>query len=302
MTAEQLKELVLGITKDIAGAGVRPRDDHQGKLQIKDFERLDKYSGGEELWQEWADDFEVAVKAKIPRVEQVMKVAVKRMKASGSGTAETIEEMEIEKLADIDDLRHVDLTGMDKASGELYQVLMMMTSGEAKTVVKQSREKDGFKAWAELAARFDRRSMGRAFRELRECMYPTPVKALSEVNAAIGIWEDRWKRMEANTGGSGIPEVWKMAAMLEVCPKEVKEMMLVRLDELKDFKALKEKVIVWVTNKLEQGGGPVPMDIGEVDDNYDNHDYNDDYTVDAVSNGKCFNCGGYGHYARDCQH
>ena len=33
-------------------------------------------------------------------------------------------------------------------------------------------------------------------------------------------------------GDAKIPDLWRMSALLEICPKDVKEQMLMRLDEI----------------------------------------------------------------------
>ena len=63
---------------------------------------------------------------------------------------------------------------------------------------------------------------------------------------------------------TGIPELWRMSALLEICPKGVQEQTMLRLDEVGEiYEVLKTKIISYVTNRVEQGkvGGAVPMDV-----------------------------------------
>ena len=68
------------------------------------------------------------------------------------------------------------------------------------------------------------------------------------------------------------------------------------------YEELRDKAQAMVGNKLATAMGPSPMDIGEV--NWQPAEANTeegDYSVDAVWPGaQCHNCGGYGHFARDC--
>ena len=60
-----------------------------------------------------------------------------------------------------------------------------------------------------------------------------------------------------------MPVLWRMSALLEICPKDVKEQMLMRLDEIGEaYEALKNKLVSYTTNKLEQNkaSGVVPME------------------------------------------
>ena len=59
------------------------------------------------------------------------------------------------------------------------------------------------------------------------------MKDLAQLRIAILQWEERWKAMMAELGTDAkIPELWRMSALLELCPKDVKEHMLLRLDEV----------------------------------------------------------------------
>ena len=58
-------------------------------------------------------------------------------------------------------------------------------------------------------------------------------------------------------------------ALLEICPKDVKEQMLLRLDEVgENYENLKVKVISYTANKAEQSRGQkdtaVPMELDYV--------------------------------------
>ena len=42
-------------------------------------------------------------------------------------------------------------------------------------------------------------------------------------------WEDRWKRMMVELGDEvNIPELWEMSARLNICPKTIREAMMLR--------------------------------------------------------------------------
>ena len=85
--------------------------------------------------------------------------------------------------------------GMDWASGELFKQLVQLTSGEAITIVKSIDENDGFRAWSSLKKNYNKKTIGRMMRQLDECMYPAMQKDLKGLGAAIGEWEEKWKKM-----------------------------------------------------------------------------------------------------------
>ena len=77
--------------------------------------------------------------------------------------------------------------------------------------------------------------------------------------------------MMSEVGGDvKIPDLLRMWAFLEICPKDVKEQMMVRLGEIgKNCENLKAKVVACTTNKTEQARGgqkemSVPMEVGHV--------------------------------------
>ena len=99
-------------------------------------------------------------------------------------------------------------------------------------------------------------------------------------------------------GGAKIPDLWRMSALLEICPKDVKEQMLLRLDEVgENYENLKVKVISYTSNKAEQSRGQketaVPMELDYVSGSEMYEEEWDD--VDEV---RCHNCGMMGHFAR----
>ena len=94
----------------------------------------------------------------------------------------------------------------------------------------------------------------RIFRVQRECMYQIPAKDPSQVRLAIMQWEEKWK---GELGGDvQIPDLWRMSALLEICPKDVEEQMMMRLDEIgENCEKLNSKVVSCTTNKTEQARG-----------------------------------------------
>ena len=60
-----------------------------------------------------------------------------------------------------------------------------------------------------------------------------PSKEVVPVRLAIMQWEEKWKAMTSELGGDAkIPDLRRMSALLEICPKDVKEQMLMRLDKI----------------------------------------------------------------------
>ena len=265
------------------------------QLIMKGFDKIEVFSGGEEQWPNWSWKIKTAVSGMNEDFAEMLTTA------ETEGT-ECIEEVLREaKFVDANRERCV------KAGEEMYGVLARYTNSEALTIVKSVSEMDGVRAWARLHANYSRRTLGRMFRVQRECMYPKPVKDVGQMRLAIMQWEEKWKVMMSELGeGAKIPDLWRMSALLEICPKDVKEQMLLRLDEVgENYVNLKVKVISYTSNKAEQSRGQketaVPMELNyvSVSEMYEENEWDDVDEVRRVR--RCHNCGMMGHFARDCR-
>ena len=91
-----------------------------------------------------------------------------------------------------------------------------------------------------------------------------------------------------------------------ICPKAVKEQMMIWLDEIgENHENLKAKVVPYTTNKTEQTRGEqkkmhVPMEMDHVGGSEPEDEDGED--VKQVRRGSmCHNCGMMGHFAKDCR-
>ena len=120
-----------------------------------------------------------------------------------------------------------------KASRELYSVLARYTSFEASTIVRSVTGLDRVEAGPRRHANCSERTLGIRYRVQRECVYPKPAKDVSQVRLAILQREEKWEAMMSELGrGAKIPDLWRMSALLEFCPTDVKEQMMMRVDEI----------------------------------------------------------------------
>ena len=248
----------------------------------KGLEMMDKFSGGEAGWNEWSGDFRTMVQTKSEAAGEALiyiKVAgkaekevmdwedvVESKKDDAKKNAE--EEMYTDEVVG-NKVKAVEENFKDlgKVSKELYRWLRLKTEGEAKLVVlAEEDEGDGIKIWGLLHANYNKKTMSRLMRLQQESMYPRAVKTM-ELVGAIMAWEDKWKKMiRDQPEGTKIPDLWKMAAMLKLCPKEIQDMVELRWDEIgEEYQVLRERVIGWATTKTEKRGGAVPMDVDGVD-------------------------------------
>jgi hypothetical protein len=248
----------------------------------KSFNRLAKFSKGEDNWKEYNFEFGVILGSESPDMLETLKVLESMASEVDTGMVRALDEGRADRM------------NLEKMSKELYEVLVITTEGEARLMVRNIISQDGIQAWHRLYRHYNRRTFARVLRVHKEAMHPKPAKDLSMLISHIVEWEDRWNRM-AKEHKDPLPVIWKMAALMELCPMEVQDMIYQNVDEVnEDYDKLKQKIITWASNKVASDG--VPMDIGRVE----NEDY-EEYEVGAVGwNSQCYNCSGYGHLSRDC--
>ena len=253
----------------------------QRTIMEKDFRRVDKFDGNEKNWKSFEFDFRIAMKAVSPGVVEVMdKVAL-------TGNVVTGEQME-----EHDSLAY---EGMKERGAELFEVLCLLTSGGAKLMIREAQDNDGFAAWQILARTFGRKTLASSLRKYREAVNPTQAKETSDIVGAITRWESAMKELE-RTEQEKVPEMIKLAAFTEICTGDIRDMIYQNVDTTKNYDAMREKVVSWVSNRVASGVQSVPMDIGEV-----GWQEEDQWNVDAVTaETQCYRCGGRGHMASKC--
>ena len=165
---------------------------------------------------------------------------------------------------------------MDRLSKYFYRWLVVWTEGEAKLLVKSGGDHDGVAAWGRMHAKFKRRTITRLMRMISACMYPKETK-MEHMATAVLQWEEKWKKLLAEFPDIKIPDLWKMAALQALCPKEIKELLDLQWDEIgEDYLKMRGKVVAWATNRAEKKSGPVPMEIGRVMTNQERGDLYED--------------------------
>ena len=128
-----------------------------------------------------------------------------------------------------------------KASREVYSVLARYTNSGASTIVRSVTELDGVEAWARLHAHYSRRELGNIQSATR-----VHVLKASKGRESIMQWDEKSKAMMSELGGDvKILNLWRMSALSEICPKDVKEqMMMMRLEVAENCENLNAKGVI----------------------------------------------------------
>ena len=172
-----------------------------------------------------------------------------------------------------------------QASAEFYNVLSVLCAGEALAMVRSVDDNDGIQAWHKLKKRFYPHTMVNTLRKVMGVVATQKVD-MRNLIATIGKWEAAVREVEKELDKEGtLPEVVKKAALIQMCPGDIQDIIFQNTDALKTVTQVKERIISLVSNRMSMNE-PVPMDIG-------NAMKEEDEEIGAVGrNFTCHSCGG----------
>ena len=241
---------------------------------------MDKFDGGEESWKAWEFDFKVATRASAAEVAEAMVIAENATQMVTGAAFEADNPVKYKDMA--------------KRGRELFEVLCMLTTGDAKAVIKEVPGGDGLAAWQLLTKSFARRTLARTLRRYKEAVNPKQVSEASEIVGALAKWENGVKELE-RTEDVKLPDMIKLAALTEICTDEIRDTIFQNVDSGGSYESIKEKVISWVSNRVASRSEATPMDIGAVGGQGGDHE--EEYGINGMN---CYRCGGEGHMSRVC--
>ena len=146
------------------------------KLDERVFRRVDKFLGGEKEWRDFKFDVEVIVQTIHPELAGIMKdihrADIALMKTTG------------------------DYDRIKQASKELYEMLCILTGGQAKLIVRSVEAQCGLAAWSILHGTYAQQTLARTIRTYRAAINPDQANSLDEIISAISNWETCVKEAE----------------------------------------------------------------------------------------------------------
>ena len=148
---EQFEKFLAEIVGSLARSTPVGHGDNPNKRTLRDkgFSRVNKFAQGENVWLEWSFDFKTALGSQSVELKEYLDVVEKQ--------AEIVTQ---QKAVEFDQER-AKRVNFIKLNSELYEILVIMTEGEAKMMVKATTAGDGVQAWSKLHKHNNKRTVAR---------------------------------------------------------------------------------------------------------------------------------------------
>ena len=273
--------------------------EHGGRrrLEGKKFARVSKFDGKENEFADYAFQMKLAMKAADKEAFELME------KCAGIKTEIQMEDLQIEN------------SEYEQLAVEMYDIIGLSVTGEALTIVRSVPDMNGAEAWRRLTRRYSPKTPARTLVKLMEVLNPGKAKSVHELTGMIEAWELKIGLLEKECQEK-ISDKIKSAVLLGMCMQELQDIIVQRAESVEQFAKVKEIVLNFIDNRRSQIPAPSPMDVGIVGQNYGHCDCDcavrgaseesyEEYEeqMNAVGKGgnvMCYNCGGSGHFAREC--
>ena len=150
-------------------------------LEEKYFRRVPQFSGDVSKFRSWFFDLVVCVGTVDAELGEELKTFIPRWDKDSKGESPT-------KWDPSTDLG-LNRTLYDKYCGELFGVLVTLTEGEPKSIlrgiVESGHQSDGFRGLLYLAARYDRRTQASLLQSYLDVVNPPGIKGAGEVVTGV---------------------------------------------------------------------------------------------------------------------
>ena len=266
---ESLKAITETLTKMNIGYADPPKkadDDGKNKgtkkaLDDKFLKKMNKFASQPGGWSDWRFQTRIAIGSADPKIVKVLEAVEKR---EAEVTEEVMREWQVAAPGGEDgEWSTAEGYFAEAWSRELYEVLSLMVTGEALTLVKSVSTGNGFEAWRKLFAHFNPTTPARALHALLELVMVKKVEKETDLIMKSEEWLIK-SRGVADDFGERMSENMMIAILTGMCPDAVRDIILQQADTFKTAKAFVEKLQIIVMNRTAMTDGRVPMDVGGV--------------------------------------
>ena len=199
------------------GLLTRKKDDDTGveetavrSLEEKYFRRVEKFSGEEKDYLNWAFDMKICARSVSKVVAQAMETAEKELKEHVFGF----------KLEEVEPVK---FNGMGARAPELYDVICQLTTDKAKLMIMDVPYGDGFRAWQILHKEHTRKTLAKTLRMYSAGVNPEQVGAVEDLVKKMVEWERKVNELQKAENVT-IPEMIKLAALTEMCADDIRDL------------------------------------------------------------------------------
>ena len=279
----KLTEVVTGMQQREM-TNVKPPGLERKKIDVR-FMKVQEFDGRNDEWDSWSFSFKSSIRAQDTRAKGLLVHA----------------ELETSEISE-NGLN----AGDEMISGEVYNLLCQYCRGSAQSILRTVEDCRGLVAWQKLHRVYNPMTVARTIQALGEVTLPPCVTDISLAEGAISKWEEMLKKVDRDFKQT-IGDHMRIAILANFMPLVIKEYIYVNVQPDTQYKVIIDKVKTLIRNKVTTGA--VPMDIGHVQAG--ERDCAEDepkgcpgehYDVDALGfRGRCNNCGGWGHFARECE-
>ena len=277
---------VVGLANRVQGLetnyqGNAGKDKKKSLLHMKDM--LPKELTKDEEWRKWKADVEDYVEETVPGMKEQME------KAKGS-------EVEIDET-----WFGADAEGWWEKGETLWRFLRRYTGTEARRIISGVSDDNGWEAWRQLNQQYEPGTAAREAQVMARVMNMTQKKAKNprETKALMIEMGERGKRVEDVTGRPVDERTMKSVITCFLDTETAKHTAQYQ-GSATSLETLRKKVMEF-TNIMTANADD-RMDVGRIQ-TWESEDEEECEEGDAYIGGfgeKCHQCGGYGHYAREC--
>ena len=205
-------------------------------MDERHFRRIDKFDGAESKWKEWSFQMKTTIATINPGVRGLLEEIQKDPK-------------------EVDwDLMFGNLNDqqVEQMGAELYGLMVLMTTGEALTVVRWVAGGSGWQAWQQLVIRYNPKTPARALMAMMAVMQPRKVRDVRELQGAVQEWEVKVKNLKSEHE-IDLDERIAVALLTAMLPTDFQDYVFQWSDGKVQYKELRDKLMALAMNRASLG-------------------------------------------------